>query len=332
VAYDLIRPILFALPPEASHRCALESLRLAHKARWPFPGEPMQFGQAVECLSLRFKNPIGLAAGFDKNGDFIDALGALGFGFIEIGTLTPRPQLGNARPRVFRLPNELALVNQMGSPNKGIAHALEKMRRRSYRGILGVNVGKNADTPLTEAVKDYVNGYRAVSDDADYVALNMSSPNTEGLRELQGHTYLREILAAMVEEREKCATRTPVLIKLSPDFAPDALEAIGATVAVAGIDGIIATNSTVSRDGVALRDPRASRGGLSGQPLHRKSIATIRQLRAQLGEKIGIIGVGGITTADAALQTLAAGANLVQIYTGLVYRGPHFVADLVRAL
>lgn len=332
MAYGALRRLLFALPPEFSHRCALESLRFAHKLGWPLPREPMRSVQGIECINLRFANPVGLAAGFDKNGDFIDALGALGFGFLEIGTLTPLPQSGNARPRVFRLPGEMALVNQLGSPNKGIAHALRRMRARTYTGVLGVNIGKNADTPLAEAFRDYADGFRAVRDDADYVALNISSPNTRGLRELQGHSYLREILAALVDERERCSKRTPILIKLSPDFPQDALEAVVATVAAAGIDGVIATNSTVSREGVDLPDPRMRQGGLSGRPLHAKSVAMIRYLRAHLGEKFAVIGVGGIMSAEAAVETLTAGANLIQIYTGLVYNGPRFVGDLVRAM
>ena len=332
MVYDLARWVLFGLPPEWSHRCALESLRLAEKAGWPFPGEPIRGRQAIECMDLRFANPVGLAAGFDKSGDFIDALGGLGFGFIEIGTLTPRAQPGNDRPRIFRLPRELALVNRMGSPNKGIAHALERLRVRTYNGIVGVNIGKNADTPLAGAVNDYVSGYRAVRDASDYVSLNVSSPNTEGLRELQGDRYLREILDAVVEERDKSSTRTPVLVKLSPDFGPGDLEGIAATIAAAGIDGVIATNSTVSRDGIVLKNLQTVQGGLSGRPLHTKSIAMIRRLRAQLGERFAIIGVGGIVSAEAALQTLAAGANLVQIYTGFIYRGPRLISDIVGAV
>lgn len=330
--YELLRRLLFTLPPEASHRVALGALGFAEMVRMPLGGGPLPGNRAVECLGLKFPNVVGLAAGFDKNGDHVNALGALGFGFIEIGTLTPRPQAGNPKPRLYRLPEASALINQMGSPNRGLEHAVEALKRRTYRGIVGVNIGKNADTPLEHAAEDYVLGYRAMSPYADYLAVNISSPNTQGLRELQAASHLRRILESLSEERDKAPQSRPVLIKLSPDLSDDELDSIAGLIVETGSDGVIATNSTTSRAGLVLDDARKMRGGLSGRPLHEKSLHVIRRLRARLGRSIGIMGVGGILSADDALETLEAGANLVQIYSGFVYRGPRLIAEILDAV
>lgn len=332
--YKLLRQALYALPPETAHRFALAALRVAQAVWAPLAKHPpAQSGQGVECFGLSFPSPVGLAAGFDKNGDYIDALGSLGFGFLEIGTLTPKPQSGNPKPRLFRLPMADALINQMGSPNKGIGHAVEKMKRRRFRGIVGANIGKNAATPLDRAAIDYVAGYRAVRAHADYVAINVSSPNTVGLRELQGEIQLRRILEDLLDERDRSAERSPpILVKLSPDLSATELESIARVIADCAIDGIIATNTTVSREGLPRCPPKMRSGGLSGRPLHRRSVAVIRMLRERLGMRIGIIGVGGIMSADDAVETMDAGANLVQIYAGLVYRGPRLISEIATAV
>ncbi|MEE8307312.1 MAG: quinone-dependent dihydroorotate dehydrogenase, partial [Gammaproteobacteria bacterium] len=294
MSYRLLRNALFCLPPEFAHRAALESLGLATRMGFSFGAQPLQRHQGVDCLGLTFPNRVGLAAGYDKNGDFVDALGTLGFGFIEIGTITPRPQPGNAKPRLFRIPHQLALINQMGSPNKGIEHAVSKIGQRSYSGILGVNIGKNADTPLEKAADDYLACYRAAASHADYVALNISSPNTKRLRELQDRQHLRHILIPLIKARDETERRVPILVKLSPDLSIHELHSIADTIAELGVDGVIATNTTTSRQGVAIGEARMESGGLSGAPLHQRSVDAINCLRSRLGEAVPIIGVGGI--------------------------------------
>jgi len=329
MSYRLLRNALFCLPPEVAHRAALASLDLA--TRLGFSCGAQLTDQAVQCLGLSFPNRVGLAAGYDKNGDYVDALGTLGFGFIEIGTITPRPQPGNPKPRLFRIPAQLALINQMGSPNKGIEHAVSKIRPRSYRGILGVNVGKNADTPLEKAADDYLACYRAVVPYADYVALNVSSPNTKRLRELQDSQHLRRILVPLVKARDEQNLGVPILVKLSPDLSTHKLHSIADTITELGVDGVIATNTTTSREGVSVSAASMELGGLSGGPLHRRSLDTIQCLRSRLGESTPIVGLGGIMNAHQALETLNAGANLVQIYAGLVYSGPRLITETVEA-
>ncbi len=332
--YPVLRPLLFTLPPERAHAMALSSLRFAH--RWHLiRGSRNDEADGVTQMGLRFPNLIGLAAGFDKNARCVDALGTLGFGFIEVGTVTPRAQAGQSSPRLFRLPAHRALINRMGFPNDGMEVVASRLAQRGYPGILGINIGKNATTPLERAVDDYVACYRRLAPHADYVAVNVSSPNTQGLRQLQQVDNLRPILSALLEEGHALAARSgrhvPLLAKVSPDLAQDELVAIAHLLVELKLDGVIATNTTIARppgaEGVA-----AEAGGLSGAPLLKLSQQAIAALRQVVGSRLTIIGVGGIASADDAQQTLRSGADLVQVYSGLIYRGPGLVAELRGAL
>ena len=286
-------------------------------------------------MGLRFPNRVGLAAGFDKNATAVDGLGRLGFGFIEVGTVTPRPQRGQGKPRLFRLPAADALVNRLGFPNDGATAVAARLRRRRYRGVVGINIGKNADTPLARAVDDYVSCLRTLRSVADYITINVSSPNTAGLRELQGGDYLRPLLTSLIEERDRGAAtegrKLPLLVKLSPDLSADELRGITDLLKALPIDGVVATNTTVGRDGTrSVADGYT--GGLSGQPLKSLALDVVTQLRAQLGRHFPIIGVGGIDSPEAALAMRNAGADLIQVYTGLIYRGPSLVTRTIRAV
>jgi len=286
-------------------------------------------------MGLRFPNRVGLAAGFDKNATAVDGLGRLGFGFIEVGTVTPRPQRGQGKPRLFRLPAADALVNRLGFPNQGAAAVAARLRRRKYRGVVGINIGKNADTPLARAVDDYVSCLRTLRGVANYITINVSSPNTAGLRELQGGDYLRPLLTSLIEERDRGAAtegrKLPLLVKLSPDLSVDELRCITDLLKVLPIDGVVATNTTVGRDGTrSIADGYT--GGLSGRPLKSLALDVVTQLRAQLGGDFPIIGVGGIDSPEAALAMRNAGADLIQVYTGLIYRGPSLVTQTIRAV
>jgi len=286
-------------------------------------------------MGMRFPNRVGLAAGFDKNATAVDGLGRLGFGFIEVGTVTPRPQRGQGKPRLFRLPAAHALVNRLGFPNDGAGAVAARLRRRRYRGVVGINIGKNADTPLARAVDDYVSCLRTLRSVADYITINVSSPNTAGLRELQGGDYLRPLLTSLIEERDRGAAtegrKLPLLVKLSPDLSADELRGITDLLKALPIDGVVATNTTVGRDGTrSVADGYT--GGLSGQPLKSLALDVVTQLRAQLGRHFPIIGVGGIDSPEAALSMRHAGADLIQVYTGLIYRGPSLVTRTIRAV
>jgi dihydroorotate dehydrogenase len=333
--YALARSLLFALDAERAHGLTLAALRVSHRLGLLGLAAASAPAQPVELMGLTFANRIGLAAGFDKNASCIDAMGALGFGFVEVGTLTPRGQPGNPRPRVFRLPKARAVINRMGFPNEGVAAAAVRLRRRRYSGVCGVNIGKNADTPLEQATGDYVAALRAVYEFADYVTLNISSPNTQGLRQLQEGQQLRPLLQALLEVRAELAERigwkVPLVVKLSPDLATDDLAATAQVIRELSLDGVIATNTTLDRTAVAGL-PHAQRpGGLSGAPLHARSVAVVRELRTLLGPQMPLIGVGGICNAADAAAMLGAGADLIQIYTGLIYRGPALVRELVAA-
>jgi dihydroorotate dehydrogenase len=352
MSYRLLRPLIFLAEPERAHGWGLAALRRLERletgrlhqasavapllanlrgAAADLPPEP-----PVELLGLRFPNRVGLAAGFDKNASCVDGLGSLGFGFLEVGTVTPRPQPGQPKPRVFRLPAAESLINRMGFPNEGAARVAERLLRRKYRGIVGVNIGKNADTPLERATDDYLACLDALHAVADYVAVNISSPNTAGLRDLQEAERLAPMLEALLERRatlEKSARRrVPLLIKIAPDLTEPALAAIIGLVQRSGIDGVIATNSTVSRQYVSGLEHASEPGGLSGAPLRHLSLHVVRQLRQRLGPGFPIIGVGGVNSPQAALEMRVAGADLVQLYTALVYEGPRIVTDLRRAL
>ena len=326
-------PILTRLDPELAHDLGLAALRWLRPLlqAQSYPAE-----LSVRCLGLSFAHPLGLAAGFDKNGDCLDALGAMGFSHVELGTVTPRPQPGNPKPRMFRIPEAGALINRMGFNNKGVDHLVTQVSRSRYRGIRGISIGKNFDTPLENAQDDYVTCLRKVYTIADYIAVNISSPNTARLRELQAREGLDRILGALLEERrvlqERHGKRLPLLVKVAPDLTPEQISALARDLRALEVDGVIATNTSISRDGLVNASAAAESGGLSGAPLHPLSVAVISQLRMELGAGFPIVGVGGIVNAEHARATLHAGANLVQVYTGFAYRGPELLDEIIDAL
>lgn len=332
--YSLLRPLLFRLDAETSHHLTLASLHLGHALGLGGFFTKRVKGKPCRVMGLDFPNPVGLAAGLDKNGEYIDALAALGFGFIEVGTVTPRPQPGNPRPRLFRVPQAQAIINRMGFNNHGVDRLIENIRRTRYKGILGINIGKNADTPMENAVDDYIACLRKVYPFASYVAINISSPNSPGLRELQQKQELDRMLGVLKEEHKKLAKlfgkQAPLVLKIAPDLSPQEIEEIAAVLLAHKIDAVIATNTTVSRAGIEGLSQES--GGMSGAPLNEKSTAVIRQLAAALQGELTIIGVGGIMSGADALEKLHAGASLVQIYSGLIYRGPELVDEIVAAL
>jgi dihydroorotate dehydrogenase len=338
--YALARPFLFGLDAERAHELTLDAIAaLQHTPAQCLWAQP-RVADPVTVAGLRFPNRIGLAAGLDKNGRCIDGLGALGFGFVEVGTVTPRPQPGNPRPRLFRLPQAQALINRMGFNNDGLAAFVANVRRstrfRAGGGIVGLNIGKNAATPIERAADDYLAALDGVYRHADYVVVNISSPNTQNLRALQRDDALDALLAALRERRDALATphgrRVPLFVKIAPDLDEAQVDAIAAALRRHGIDGVVATNTTVARDAVRGLAHADEAGGLSGPPLQAASNRVIAQLRAALGPGYPIVGVGGVISAADALAKREAGADLVQIYTGLIYRGPALVSEAARAL
>lgn len=338
-SYPLARPALFSLDAETAHEITLSSLQKAYDCRLTralLAARPM-LPSTLMGLSLR--NPIGLAAGMDKNGSHIDALGQLGFGFIEAGTVTPKPQEGNAKPRLFRLPRANALINRMGFNNTGLTAFVQNVQASQWRrngGILGLNIGKNADTPIERAVDDYLACLDGVYPHADYITINVSSPNTQNLRTLQRNQELASLLAPLQERRKSLADQfgrhVPMAVKIAPDLSIDQIDIIASALAHYGLDGVIATNTTVSREDVQGLPHAAEAGGLSGEPVHELSLAVIERLRGQLGSSLAIIGVGGILNGRHAQEKIAAGADAVQLYTGLVYRGPALIGECVREI
>jgi len=326
-------PLLRQLDPELAHDLGLAALKCVQPL---WPAVPIPAALAVRCFGLQFSHPLGLAAGFDKNGDYLDALGALGFSHIELGTVTPRPQPGNPKPRMFRIPGSEALINRMGFNNKGVDHLVSRLGRARYRGIRGISIGKNFDTPIENAQDDYVTCLRKVYSHADYVAINVSSPNTERLRELQARDGLQRILGTLLEERltlqQRFTRRVPLLVKVAPDLDPEQLAALVHEVRAVQLDGVIATNTSTDMSLLQPPPAAAQRGGLSGEPLHPSSVKIISQLRAELGDDFPIIGVGGIVSAEHARASLRAGANLLQIYTGFAYRGAALIEEILRTL
>lgn len=335
--YPLLRPALFALDAEAAHGAGLRALELAHATgalalagRLPQPLPTPAFG-------LSFPNPVGLAAGLDKNGEHIDALFALGFGFVEIGTVTPRAQAGNPKPRLFRVPEHQAVINRMGFNNAGVDALVANVRRaRRNRGLLGINIGKNKDTPNELAHTDYLTCLEKVYPLADYITVNISSPNTAGLRELQEEQALRDLVTRLREGQERLACthgkRVPMLVKVAPDLTDDDIDAAARVLTDLQVDGVIATNTTIARDAIAGHRLAAEAGGLSGAPVKEQSTVVLRRLRARLPESIPLIGVGGITSGADAVAKMSAGASLVQLYSGLVYRGPALIGESVEAI
>lgn len=332
--YALIRPALFALDPETAHDLTIAALSRAGPVAGFACGRVE--GCPVKVMGLEFPNAVGLAAGLDKNGEAIDGLAALGFGFLEIGTVTPRPQPGNPRPRLFRLPEAEAIINRMGFNNHGVAALVENVRRARYRGILGINIGKNAATPIEHAADDYLACLDAVYPHASYVTVNISSPNTKNLRELQTKDALDHLLTQLKRRQEELAQKhgrhVPIALKIAPDLDPTQIAAIADLLRRHRMDAVIATNTTLARDAVAHLKHGNEAGGLSGAPLREKSTAVIRELHRLLQDEVPIIGVGGILSASDAREKISAGAKLVQVYTGLIYRGPALVRECIEAL
>lgn len=332
--YQLARYFLFKLDPEVAHELSIKQLSLLGGTpldiffRQQLPSRP------VEVMGLRFDNPVGLAAGLDKDGEAIDALGAMGFGFIEVGTVTPRPQPGNDKPRLFRVILAEGIINRMGFNNKGVDHLIEKVKKSNYKGILGINIGKNKDTPLENGKDDYLICMDKVYAYAGYIAVNISSPNTPGLRQLQYGAALDELLAALKQRQLELAQLhgkyVPLTVKIAPDLSAEELEQVAQSLMKNKIDGVIATNTTLDREMIFDMPHAAEAGGLSGRPLQAKSTALIRELAGHLKGSIPIIGVGGIDSALAAREKIAAGASLVQIYSGFIYKGPALIRDIVE--
>ena len=333
--YSLARAALFRLDPEVAHEVALKSLCAMGPAA-SLLGTGGSHDESRRVMGLAFANPVGLAAGLDKNGEYIDALAALGFGFIEVGTVTPRPQPGNPKPRMFRIPRHEALINRLGFNNQGVERFLANVARARYRGILGINIGKNFDTPNERAADDYLACLDAVHERASYVTVNVSSPNTKGLRDLQSEALLDELLAALMERRRALAAKQgaakPIALKVAPDLADAEIEAIAGLAVKHGVDALIATNTTVSREGVEGCAHANEAGGLSGRPLAARSTEVLAKFARALSGRIPLIGVGGIVTGADAKAKIAAGASLVQVYTGFIYHGPQLIADARRAL
>ena len=334
--YSLLRPLLFSLDPETAHHFTLNALQAANKLGLLPLIAKQPAADPRTVMGINFPNPVGLAAGLDKNGAYIDALGALGFGFIEIGTITPRPQPGNPRPRLFRLSEAQAIINRMGFNNLGVEALLENVKNARYQGVLGINIGKNFDTPIERAADDYLNALRNIYSHASYVAINISSPNTKNLRQLQGGDELDALLSQLKAEQEKLAERhgkyVPLALKIAPDLNNEQIQQIAALLMRHRIDGVIATNTTLSRAGVEHLQLQGETGGLSGAPVREKSTAVIRQLSAALQGALPIIGVGGILKGADAVEKIQAGAALVQIYSGLIYRGTDLIAECAGSI
>ncbi len=332
--YTLLRPLLFKLDPESAHCFTFSVIENARKLgllkNTPIACQPRTI------MGLDFPNPVGLAAGLDKNGEHLDTLAALGFGFIEIGTVTPRPQPGNPTPRIFRVPQANAVINRLGFNNHGVDRLIENVKHSAYQGVLGINIGKNFDTPLEQAADDYLIGLRKVYRYASYVTVNISSPNTQNLRQLQAADALDQLLNQLKSEQTKLAQvhgkYVPMAVKIAPDLEITQIESIAALLMKHQIDGVIATNTTISRAGIEHLPVAQENGGLSGAPLTQRATAVIHQLHHLLQDTMPIMGVGGIMSAHDAQDKLKAGASLIQLYTGLIYRGPDLVREIAQAV
>jgi dihydroorotate dehydrogenase len=341
VLYDLARPFIFTLDPETAHHVAFSNLRRAHALGLTRLLRPHVADDPVEVMGLRFPNPVGLAAGLDKNAEHIDALADFGFGFIEVGTVTPRPQPGNPPPRLFRLPQAAALINRMGFNNEGLDRFVAHVQASRSRGVvLGLNIGKNADTPIDKALDDYLTGlqrvYPLLLERPGYIAVNISSPNTKDLRSLQAGAGLKALLQGLRKARRQLADRhgrrVPLAVKIAPDLDDDELPRIADALVAHEIDAVIATNTTIAREAVAGLPHAEQAGGLSGAPLTARSTEVVRLLARHLKGTLPVIGVGGIMSGEDAVAKIAAGAALVQLYTGIVYRGPRLVGECRRAI
>ena len=335
--YSLARPFLFGVDAERAHGLALASLEAAYRTGLNplFASRPRPL--PTRALGLEFPNPVGCAAGLDKNGEHVDALLALGFGFVEVGTVTPKPQAGNPKPRMFRLPEHQAVINRLGFNNDGVDALVRNVSRaRRRHGLLGINIGKNKDTPNESAHEDYLFCLERVYPVADYVTVNISSPNTAGLRELQEEQALRNLVGVLREAQERLGAqhgrRVPMLVKIAPDLTDEDIESCARVLGDLHVDGVIATNTTVDRLPVEGHRHAGEAGGLSGAPLYGKSTAVLRRLRGRLDPAIPLIGVGGILNGADAAGKIAAGATMVQFYSGMVYRGPELVGECVDAI
>ncbi|MBX3639805.1 MAG: quinone-dependent dihydroorotate dehydrogenase [Nitrosomonas sp.] len=334
MAYTLLRPLLFKLDPETAHRITFSTLEKAFKLgllkRRTFACP------ARRVMGITFPNPIGLAAGLDKNGEHLNALSALGFGFLEIGTVTPRPQPGNPAPRIFRIPQARAVINRLGFNNHGVDQLIANVNAANYQGILGINIGKNFDTPIEKAVDDYRLCLKKVYALASYITINISSPNTQNLRQLQGADALDHLLSALKSEQlhlsQQHSEYKPLAVKIAPDLDTSQIEAIASLLLKHNIDGVIATNTTLARTGIEHLPVSLEAGGLSGAPLTQQSTSVIRQLHQLLQGSIPIIGVGGIMSAQDAKDKMDAGADLIQVYTGLIYQGPDLLPKIAEAI
>ena len=331
--YSLARPLLFSLAPERAHELTLSLLKSTHKMGLMRQSVALK---PVTCMGIEFPNPVGLAAGLDKNGAYIDALASQGFGFIEIGTITPLPQAGNPEPRLFRLPDAKAIINRMGFNNEGVDALIEHVKAAKFKGVLGINIGKNADTPVENAVDDYLICLEKVYNYASYITVNISSPNTKNLRSLQSGDALTELLETLKNRQLELAELhqhyVPLVLKVAPDLTLSDIEFIAKQLLQFKIDGLIVTNTTLSREGVENLQHAEEAGGLSGAPVFEKSTACLAAFAAQLQGQIPLIGVGGILSGEQALAKQQAGASLVQIYSGLIYTGPMLIEDCVNTL
>lgn len=331
--YSLARPLLFTLAPERAHELTLSMLDKAYKLGFM---HQKVANKPVTCMGIEFPNPVGLAAGLDKNGAHIDALAALGFGFIEIGTITPRPQAGNPQPRLFRIPEAKAIINRMGFNNDGVDKLVENVKASKFKGILGINIGKNADTPVEDAVSDYLICLEKVYNYASYITVNISSPNTKNLRSLQSGDALTELLQTLKDRQLELAEQynhyVPLVLKVAPDLTIEDINFISTQLLKFKIDGLIVTNTTLGREGVENLPNGNEAGGLSGAPVFEKSTECLHQFSKILDGRMPLIGVGGIVSGDQAVIKQQAGASLIQVYSGLIYTGPTLVKDCVDAM
>lgn len=334
--YALIRPALFSMDPERAHHFTFNALKKLNAWGGLKYFTPNMVQDPVTVMGIRFPNRVGLAAGLDKDAAYISELGQLGFGFLEVGTVTPKPQPGNPQPRLFRLPQHEALINRLGFNNQGLEQLIANVKKSSYSGVLGINIGKNAATPVEQAADDYLTCLDAAYPYATYITVNISSPNTKNLRDLQGGDSLDQLLSLLKDRQKKLADEhglyKPMALKIAPDLDHDQIDAIADRLAHYGFDGVIATNTTIDKTAVAAHKHGNEQGGLSGAPVREKSLAVIERLYARLGDAVPIIGVGGITNGAHAVEKIRAGAKLVQIYSGMIYKGPELIEECAATI
>jgi dihydroorotate dehydrogenase len=333
--YQLLRSLLFQLDAETSHHLGMSGIKWSHKLKLASLIYPPTSATPVEVMGLTFPNKVGMAAGLDKNGDYLPALSALGFGFVEIGTVTPRPQPGNPKPRLFRLQEANAIINRMGFNNLGVDHLIEQVKAAQVDALVGINIGKNIDTAVENALEDYLICLEKVYQHADYVTINISSPNTPGLRKLQFGESLKALLGGLKNKQTELHLQTnrhvPMAVKVAPDLTLEEVQELAETFNEFEIDGVIATNTTMARDKVRGLKHAEEAGGLSGEPVFEQSTEIVRQFKQALPETIPIIAAGGIMSGEDAVKKITAGASLVQIYSGFIYHGPELIADIINA-